>query len=56
MTKYEYAITKVYDGLAKDRDKKSKDFWLAYITGLLDFEVLSLTEYQSLRDYIVCTK
>ena len=56
MTNFEHARIRIYDGLAENRNKKSKDFWLAYITGLLDFQVLSLQEYQSLRDYIVCTE
>jgi hypothetical protein len=56
MNNYEHAKTRVYDGIAENKSKKSKDFWLAYITGLVDFNVISLKEYQSLRDYIVCTE
>jgi len=55
MNNYEHAKNRVYDGLAENSSKKSKDFWLAYITALLDFDILSLQEYQSLRDHIVCT-
>lgn len=42
--------------LGIDSSKKAKSWWYAYITALLDFEVISQSDYSKLRDYIECAR
>lgn len=56
MTNYEHAKNIIFNAMEQDTTKKNKNYWWAYITALVDFNVITQREYQNLRDYILCTK
>ncbi len=56
MTTFNVLHQKISESLKIKSNKSDKNYWWAYITALLDYNIISLDEYQCLRDFILIYK